>query len=180
MNIWHISAPSFTRRLMIVLSPAWNQMCMHCFFLPSQFSLLLQQMSNRPENKNVVFLKVDVDDAGVSGFWYYFRWHKLEESSGVCSFFFTWKYLAALFIIDLYSCNYTEKILSFWLGSNVFIHLLQLRLVSLNVDLFSPPGCERTLRHQVHANLPVLQKWKQGKRFITWAYDPCFCARLSV
>lgn len=88
MNIWHISAPSFTRRVITVLSPALNQMCMHCFFLPSQFSLLLQQMANRAENKNIVFLKVDVDDAGVSGFWYYFRWHKLEESSVVCSFFY--------------------------------------------------------------------------------------------
>lgn len=153
---------------------------MHCFFLPSQFSSLLQQMANRPENKNVVFLKVDVDDAGVSGFWCYIRWHKLEESSGVCSFF-TWKYLAALFIIDLYSCNYyvSWENLSFWLSSNVLIHLLQLRLVGFNVDLFSP-GCERILRHQVHAYIPVLQKWKQGKRYITWAYDPCFCALLTV
>lgn len=178
MNIWHISATSFSRRVITVLSPALNQMCMHCCFLPSQFSLLLQQMANRPENKNIVFLKVDVDDAGVSGFWNYFSWHKLEESSGVCSFF-TWKYLDALIVIDLYSCNYTVYVswenLSFGLSSNVFIHLLQLCLVGFNVDLFSPPGCERTLRHQVHAHVPVLQKWKQGKRFITWAYDPCLC-----
>lgn len=65
----------------------------------------------------------------------------------------------------------------------MFIHLLQLRLVSFSLLIlmfFAPPGCERVLRYQVHAYFPVLQKWKQGERFITRVYDPRVSARLTL
>lgn len=37
------------------------------YFTSIKLSLLLQELAAEADNKNVVFLKVDVDDAGVCG-----------------------------------------------------------------------------------------------------------------
>ncbi|TWW63395.1 thioredoxin b [Takifugu rubripes] len=57
-----------------------------------QIGPLFEQMANRPENKNVVFLKVDVDDAGdvseycdikcMPTFQFYKNGNRVDEFSG--------------------------------------------------------------------------------------------------